>query len=380
MKMSKQKAVLMQGNEAVAQGALQAGIQFFAGYPITPSSEIAEILSAELPKIGGHFIQMEDEISSMGAIIGASLTGAKAMTATSGPGLSLKAENLGYACMTEVPCVIVNVQRVGPSTGGPTAPAQGDMMQARWGTHGDHPIIALVPYSVKESYSLTIEAFNISEKLRVPVILLLDEVIGHMRERVEIPDPSTLKLISRKKPTVKKEEYQPYQAEEDGIPPMGSFGEGYSFHVTGLIHDQTGFPKITPQNTDKLLRRLNNKLEQNKKEIEMVEETQMEDAEIAIFAYGSVARSALSAIKTLREEGIKVGLVRPITIWPFPQEAVQKTAQQVKKIIVAEMNLGQISGEVDRYAQGKAEILGLNRIDGELITPQEIIDKVKEVI
>lgn len=378
--MSKEKAVLMQGNEAVARGALQAGVNFFAGYPITPSSEIAEFLSAELPKIGGHFIQMEDEISSMGAVVGASLTGAKAMTATSGPGLSLKAENLGYACMAEVPCVVVNVQRVGPSTGGPTAPAQGDMMQARWGTHGDHPIIALVPYSVKESYSLTIEAFNISEKLRVPVILLLDEVIGHMRERVELPDPASIKLVTRKKPTVGKAEYLPYQAEEDGVPPMASFGEGYSFHVTGLIHDETGFPKITGKNTDKLIRRLNSKLEKNNKAIELVEEIQMEDAEIALLAYGSVARSSLSAIKTLREAGIKVGLIRPITIWPFPEELVAKRAQQVKQIIVAEMNLGQIKGEVERAARGKAEITGLNRVDGELITPQEIIDKVKEVI
>jgi len=378
--MSKNKPVLMQGNEACAKGALAAGCRFFAGYPITPSSEIAEVLSEELPKIGGRFIQMEDEIASIAAVIGASLTGCKSMTATSGPGLSLKAENIGYASIAEVPCVIVDVQRVGPSTGGPTAPSQGDVMQARWGTHGDHPIIALAPNSVKETFEVTIKAFNLSEQFRVPVILLLDEVIGHMRERVVLPDMDSIQIIDRKKPTVPPEEYLPYKPDEDGVPRMASYGEGYRFHVTGLTHDETGFPNTGPENTDSLIRRLHEKIEKNLDKIIIVEEYFMDDAEIALFAYGSPSRSSLSAVRKAREEGIKVGLIRPITIWPFPAEAVRKVAQKVKKIIVPEMNLGQLIGEVEKYAKSDAEVIGLNRVDGELITPQEVMEKIKEVL
>ncbi|MDI3534582.1 MAG: 2-oxoglutarate/2-oxoacid ferredoxin oxidoreductase subunit alpha [Thermosediminibacterales bacterium] len=378
--MSEKKPILMQGNEACAKGALAAGVRFFAGYPITPSSEIAEILSEELPKVGGRFIQMEDEIASMAAVIGASLTGSKAMTATSGPGMSLKSENLGYASMAEVPCVIVDVQRVGPSTGGPTAPSQGDIMQARWGTHGDHPIIALAPNSVKETYEVTIKAFNLSERFRTPVILLLDEVIGHMREKVVLPDQESIEIINRKKPTVPPEEYFPYEPDEDGVPKMASYGEGYRFHVTGLTHDKTGFPNLSPGNTDYVIRRLHEKIEKNIDEILMVEEYFMDDAELAVFAYGSPSRSSLSAVRKAREEGIKVGLIRPITIWPFPAETVKKAAQKVSKIIVPEMNLGQLLGEVERYAKSDAEVIGLNRVDGELITPQEVVDKIKEVL
>lgn len=378
--MSERKPILMQGNEACAKGALAAGVKFFAGYPITPSSEIAEILSEELPKVGGRFIQMEDEIASMAAIIGASLTGSKAMTATSGPGLSLKSENLGYASMAEVPCVIVDVQRVGPSTGGPTAPSQGDIMQARWGTHGDHPIIALAPNSVKETYEATIKAFNLSEQFRTPVILLLDEVIGHMREKVVLPDQESIKIINRKKPTLPPEEYFPYEPDEDGVPKMASYGEGYRFHVTGLAHDKTGFPNLNPGNIDYVIRRLHEKIEKNIDDILMVEEYFMDDAEVAVFAYGSPSRSSLSAVRKAREEGIKVGLIRPITIWPFPVEIVRKAAQKVSKIIVPEMNLGQLLGEVERYAKSDAEVIGLNRVDGELITPQEVVDKIKEVL
>ncbi len=378
--MSKNKPILMQGNEACARGALAAGCRFFAGYPITPSSEIAEVLSEELPKIGGRFIQMEDEIASIAAVIGASLTGCKSMTATSGPGLSLKAENIGYASIAEVPCVIVDVQRVGPSTGGPTAPSQGDVMQARWGTHGDHPIIALAPNSVKETFEVTIKAFNLSEQFRVPVILLLDEVIGHMRERVVLPDIDSIQIIDRKKATVPPEEYLPYKPDKDGVPEMASYGDGYRFHVTGLTHDETGFPNTGSENTDYLIRRLHEKIEKNLDKIIMVDEYFMDDAEIALFAYGSPSRSSLSAVRKAREEGIKVGLIRPVTIWPFPAEVVRKAARKVKKIIVPEMNLGQLIGEVEKHVKSDAEVIGLNRVDGELITPQEVMEKIKEVL
>lgn len=378
--MREKKAVLMQGNEACALAALDAGLKFYAGYPITPSSEIAEILAEKLPQVGGRFIQMEDEIASMAAVIGGSLTGCKSLTATSGPGLSLKAENLGYACMAEVPCVVVDVMRQGPSTGGPTQTSQGDMMQARWGTHGDHPIIALVPNSVKETYELTIKAFNMSEKYRTPVILLLDEIIGHTREKVDFGKIANIEIFNRKKPTVPAEQYFPYEADEDGVPPMANYGDGYRFHVTGLTHDKTGFPNLSPQNTEYLTRRLHEKIDKHLDEILMLEEMYMEDAEIGIFAYGSISRSAISAILALRKEGIKVGLVRPITIWPFPAEAVKKMAAQVKTIIVPEMNYGQIIGEVERYACGQAKVVGLQRIDSEMMTPQQVMAKVKEVL
>ncbi len=356
-------------------------MRFFAGYPITPSTEIAEILAERLPRVGGTFVQMEDEISSMAAVIGASLTGVKAMTATSGPGFSLKQENIGFAAFTEVPCVIVNVQRKGPSTGMPTSPAQGDVMQARWGTHGDHPVIALTPFSVLEAFTLTVEAFNLAEKYRVPVILLMDEVIAHMRERVELPGPEDLEIVDRRKPAVKPGEYYPYDVEEeDGVPPMAVFGEGYRFHVTGLYHDAMGYPATgNPRLADQLIRRLVRKIEGRVEELTMVDEVQTEDAKVVVVAYGSVARSAARAVRLAREEGYRVGLFRPKIIWPFPAPRVRKLAARVEGLIVTEMNMGQVFREVERAVQGMAKVDLVSRVDGELITPVEVLTAIKEV-
>lgn len=379
--MNKNRIRLMQGNEACVEGAIAAGMRFYAGYPITPSTEIAEGSAEKLPQVGGKFIQMEDEIASMAAVIGASLAGLKAMTATSGPGMSLKQENIGYASITEVPCVIVNVQRGGPSTGLPTSPSQADIMQARWGTHGDHPIIALYPCSVPEIYMMTIEAFNMAEKYRTPVILLLDEVIAHMREKIEVPDPSQLSIIDRIKPSVTPDEYRPYKANPDGgVPEMAAFGEGYRFHVTGLVHDETGFPSNSPVVTAKLLDRLMKKITNNLKDILIYKEENTDDAETLILAYGCTARSAKSAMDTARLEGHSVGLFRPITIWPFPEERVRELASKAKRIIVPEMNLGQYILEVQRVVGDRCRVEGLNKADGEIITPEDILDKIKEVL
>lgn len=372
----KTKTSLLSGNETVCLGALAAGARFFGGYPITPSSEIAEMMSRELPKVEGKFIQMEDEIASMGVIIGASLAGLKSFTATSGPGFSLMQENLGYAAITEIPCVIVNVQRGGPSTGLPTKSSQGDMMQARWGTHGDHPIIALVPSSVLETYYLTIRSFNMAEKYRTPVILLIDEIIGHMREKVEIPEKPDIEIFDRKKPDVPPEWYFPYDDRKGDVPPLANFGEGYRFNVTGLTHDKAGFPTLRLDEITALYKRMERKIEKNRKDIIQIEEIRTTDADVVILAYGSVARSAKAAVRIGRERGIKIGLLRPITIWPFPREAVSKIVEKVKHIIVAEMNEGQIYGEVLKYNNGKVKIDSLTRVDSELITPMQILDKV----
>lgn len=370
---------LLQGNEACVEGALAAGLKFFAGYPITPSTEIAELLAERLPKTGGRFIQMEDEIASMAAVVGASLTGVKSMTATSGPGFSLKQENLGFAVATEVPCVVVNVMRGGASTGLPTSPGQGDVMQARWGTHGDHPVIAIYPASVPEAYELTIKAFNLSEKYRTPVILLLDEVVGHMRERIEIPDTPPIPIIERKRPDGPKENYLPYDNSQGDVPPLANFGDGYRFHVTGLTHDQTGFPTSAPAKVAKLQDRLHNKIENNLKDIVMWETEGMEDAEIGVFAYGSTARSAARAVRIAREQGIRVGLMRPITIWPFPDKLITEYASQLKSLVVAEMNMGQLVNEVERAARGQVPIKRVLQADGELILPDTILQAVLEV-
>jgi 2-oxoglutarate ferredoxin oxidoreductase subunit alpha len=370
----------MQGNEAIAEGALAAGVRFFAGYPITPSTEIAEILSKKLPVVGGKFIQMEDEISSMAAVIGASLAGLKSMTATSGPGFSLKQENLGFAVIAEVPCVVVNVQRCGPSTGIPTATAQGDIMQARWGTHGDHPMIALCPASVQESYTLTIRAFNLSERFRTPVVLLSEEVIGHCRERVILPDPSEIKIVDRKKPPAGLDKYYPYQPDDDGIPPMANFCEGYRYHVTGLTHDESGSPTTDPEKAERLINRLNDKVMDHLDEITMTESWMTEDAEIIVVAYGATSRSAKGAVKKAREMGIKAGLFRLITIWPFPVKEAAAVCEQAGAIIVPELNLGQLIGEVERVARGDTRIIGINRVTGEMITPDEILDAIKSEV
>lgn len=375
--MSKDKGYkLIQGNEACVEGALAAGMRFFAGYPITPSTEVAEVSAQKLPQVGGKFIQMEDEIASMAAIIGGSLAGLKSMTATSGPGFSLMQENLGYAAIAEIPCVVVNVQRGGPSTGLPTSPAQGEVMQAKWGTHGDHPIIALTPNSVQEAYEYTIKAFNLAEKYRTPVIMLMDETVGHMRERLTFKDPSEIEIIDRKKPTCKPEEYLAYKPDEDMIPPMASFGEGYRYHVTGLTHDVTGFPTNNNKISGELITRLVDKVENNVDDMSYFEEYEMEDAEVVIVAFGGVSRSAKTAIDELRKSGKKVGLFRPITIWPMLEKQIDKVAEQAKEIYVAEMNLGQYFYEVDRIAGKKCPVKKINKVTGELITPNEIIEAV----
>ena len=369
---------LMQGNEAVAEGAVIAGCDFFAGYPITPSSEVAEILSNKLPKIGKVFLQMEDEIAAMGAVLGAALGGAKAITATSGPGMSLKQENIGYASMCEIPCVIVNVMRGGPSTGLPTLPAQGDVMQAKWGTHGDHAVIAITPSSVNESLYETIRAFNLAIKYRTPVIILTDEIIGHMREKVVIPDKSEVEVIDIKLPDVPPEKYNPYNYTSGKVTPLAPMGEGYRYHVTGLIHGETGFPS---QKTDVIQNAQNwliDKIYKNIKDIEKFEEFQIDDADILIVAYGSTSRSARQAISMARAAGIKVGMFRPITIWPFPEEQISNLSKKIKKILVVEMNMGQVILEVQRTACG-SKVYGLHIVNGEPITPDQIFAKIKEV-
>jgi len=375
----KGREVFYQGNEAVAEAALYAGCRFFAGYPITPSTEVAEFLSRRLPKVGGSFIQMEDEISAMAAVIGASLVGKKSLTATSGPGYSLKMENIGFACMTEVPCVIVNVMRGGPSTGLPTAPSQADVMQARWGTHGDHPAIALAPSSVQEIFFETVRAFNLSERLRTPVSLLTDEIIGHMREKIVIPEEGQLELWERPRPKVPPEEYRPYDTSGGIIPAMADFGTGYRWHVTGLNHDQTGFPTNRPELVEPEAERLLAKITRNLSIIEKYEEVRREGARIGMVAYGSSARSGKSAVSEAFSGGIPVDFLRPVTLWPFPEKAVSEMADRVDVIIVPEMNLGQMILEVQRCAGDRARVVGVNRADGEPITPGQILQKITEV-
>jgi 2-oxoglutarate ferredoxin oxidoreductase subunit alpha len=370
---------LLQGNEAIVEGALRAGCSFFAGYPITPATEISEQLSVRLPQAGGTFIQMEDEIASLGAVIGASLAGGKAMTATSGPGFSLMQENLGFAIIAEVPCVVVDAMRAGPSTGMPTSPSQSDVMQARWGTHGDHPAIVLCPSTVRECYELTVKAFNFSEKYRIPVILLVDEVVAHMREKITLSDQDDLEIFNRVKPTVPPEWYIPYEDTPKGVPAMANFGEGYRYHVTGLTHDVRGFPTSRPDEVNPFIRRLFRKISQNFSDIQIGEFFLTEDADVTIIAYGCVARSARRAVVDARERGLKVGLLKLGTIWPFMRNAVEKVLQRSSTIIVPEMNMGQISREVKRVNKGPAKVFTVNRVDGNIITPQEILGRIKEV-
>jgi len=368
------KVLLLQGNEALAEGALAAGCRFFAGYPITPASEIAEHMALKLPALGGSFIQMEDEIASMGAVIGASLAGMKAMTATSGPGFSLVQENLGYACMAETPCVVVNVMRGGPSTGLPTLASQGDVMQARWGTHGDHPIIVLAVSSVRDCFEITVFAFNLAEKYRVPVIILSDEIVAHTRETFVPPSPDEIEVFDRVTPTVPPEWYLPYEDTGTGVPPMAAFGDGYRHHVTGLTHDERGFPTQRSDEINVLMRRLFRKITQGFHEIQRVETFMMEDAEIAVIAYGSVARSSRRAVIEAREHGVKAGLLQLVTLFPFPRRYVEKLLQQCRAVLVPEMNMGQISREVKRVHLNSSRVETLNRVDGRLITPREISD------
>lgn len=374
------KERLIQGNEAVVEAAIDAGCRFFGGYPITPSSEIAEGMSRKLPEVGGTFIQMEDEIAGMAATIGASLTGKKSMTATSGPGFSLKQENIGFAVMTEIPCVIVNVQRMGPSTGLPTSPGQGDMLQARFGTHGDSSIIALTPANVQETYELTIKAFNFAERYRTPVILLLDEIIGHMRENVAFPDLDKIELFERKRAQCNPEEYLPYKPDADLIPPIADYGTGYRFHTTGLYHDETGFPKGQSTVISDFLHRLHNKILHYKDDIIMIDSAYLEDAETAVLSYGGTMGSAIAAVESARAEGKKVGWIKLKTIWPFPDEYLLDVAKKVKTFIIPELNLGQIQREVERAICGTAQVQGLHRVDGDIIRPEQILEMIREVV
>jgi len=369
-------ARLLQGNEAMVEGALYAGCRFFAGYPITPATEISEVMSYRLPAVDGTFIQMEDEIASMGAVIGASLAGVKAMTATSGPGFSLMQENLGFACVAEVPAVIVNVMRGGPSTGLPTHVSQGDAQQARWGTHGDHPIIVLAVSTTRECFELTVKAFSLAEKYRTPVIILSDEVVGHTREKLLLPPETPLEVVDRVRPDMPPEWYLPYADTASGVPPMGIFGDGYRYHVTGLIHDVRGYPTERPDEIVPFLNRLFRKITQHFHDIQMVREEQTADAEILVVAYGSVARSARRAVIEARERGVKAGLLQLITLWPFPRRHLEPLLRQVRAALVPELNMGQMSREVKRVNQGMTRVEVLNRIDGNLITPDEIMERL----
>ncbi len=363
----------IQGNEACVEGALYAGLDFFAGYPITPSTEIAEHLAARLPQKGGKFIQMEDEIASMCAVIGASLTGKKAMTATSGPGFSLKQEAIGYACMAEIPCVIANVQRGGPSTGNPTHVAQGDIMQARWGTHGDHAIVALTASNHQDIFKMTVDAFNISETYRTPVILLFDESAGHMREKLDIPEQGELEVVERLRTSLGQDvDYHPYLPREDGRLPMSDFGDKHRYNVTGLYHDMWGFPSNKPEVVNDLLRHLVDKIEGSVHEITRYKEHFMEDAQHIMVSYGSAARSAIHLALERRNRGERIGVLELQSIWPFPAELIREKCSGAKSVLVVEMNMGQIAAQVKASIANPNKVFLANRFDGKLITPHDI--------
>ncbi len=368
------------GNEAVVEGALLCGCDFFAGYPITPSSEVMEVMAQKLPCLeNGVFIQMEDEIASLGAVIGASLAGRKAMTATSGPGFSLMQEHIGYACMVEAPCVIVNVMRGGPSTGLPTSPAQGDVQQARWGSHGDHPIIVLSASTVQECLEMTVNAFNFSEKYRVPVILLLDEVTAHTRERIELPYPEELEIFTRVAPSTPPEWFKPYEGSTRGVPPMAPLGAGYRTHVTGLTHDPMGYPTMKPDEVEEFIHRLFRKIDQHFADIVLTDEYMADDAEVVVTAYGSVARAARLAIEQARAQGVNAGLLTLQTLYPFPRAALERHTRKGVTIIVPEMNMGQISREVKRVNAGRSRVRTINRVDGQMLTPSQILKHIMQV-
>ena len=371
--MNEKNLKFVQGNEVCVEAALYAGLNFFAGYPITPSTEIAEHLSVRLPKIGGRFLQMEDEIASICAIIGASLTGNKVMTATSGPGFSLMQEALGYAVMAEIPCVIVNVQRGGPSTGNPTHVSQGDVNQARWGTHGDHAIIALTASNHQDIFSITVDAFNMAETYRTPVILLFDEIIGHMRERLVIPEKGELPIVERLRTSVKRGvDYHPYLPREDGRLPMSDFGGIHRFNVTGLFHDMWGFPSSDPAVVHGLLRHLVDKITNNENTIARYKEFFLEDARTVFVSYGSSARSALHVVKNRRARGESLGLLELQTLWPFPAQVVREKCAKATSVIVVEMNMGQVLQQVKMAVDKPENVYLANRIDGALITPTDI--------
>lgn len=369
-----------QGNQALAQGALAAGCTFFAGYPITPSTDVMEEMAKELPIRGGKFIQMEDEIASMAATIGGSITGRKSMTASSGPGISLKQENLGLAYMAEIPLVLVNVMRGGPSTGVPTKISQMDVMQARWGTHGDHGTIAYSPSSVQECFDIAIKAFNAAERYRQPVLILSDEVLGHMREKVVIPPAGSYEIVERKRPCTDKSKFIPYLADpEDDIPALASFGDGYRWHVTGLTHNDFGFPSAKEDEVEKNIKRLVRKINRFRDDIVEYETLAIDDAEIVVLSFGTVARSSIRAVNEARRRGIKVGHFRPVTLWPFPDKEIYQIAKKSKTIIVPELNCGQMVLEVERAVHGKTKVIGKSLVNGELFTPDEIFKSIQEV-
>ncbi len=368
----------LNGDVACAEGAIAAGCRLFAGYPITPQSEITERMALRLPIIGGYFLQMEDELASIAAILGGAWGGMKAMTATSGPGFSLMMENLGLGIMTETPCVVVDVQRGGPSTGLPTATSQGDMMQARWGTHGDHEIIAFAPASPQEMFDQTVKAFNLSEHFRQPVLIMADEVVGHMMERVTI-DPDKIEIYPRRKPSVPYDRFLPYKGGADLVPEMACAGDGYRIHVTGLTHDEHGYPDLTVESQKKLMERLMNKIRLNADEIIEVEEENTRGADVVLVTYGIAARTSLRAIELAAEKGIKVGMLRLITVWPFPAKEVRAIAGEVKGIIVPELNLGQMVREVERAVAGKCPVRLVPHAGGGLHRPEDILAAIEEV-
>lgn len=369
----------IQGNVAMVEGAIAAGARFYAGYPITPSSEVAEVSSIRLPQEGGLYVQMEDELASIAAIIGASASGKKSYTATSGPGFSLMQENLGVAVMAEVPCVIINVQRSGPSTGLATKPAQGDFMQSRWGTHGDHGIIVLSPSTVQDCFDLMIDAFNYAEKYRTPVVFLADEIVGHIREKVVIRKVNESEIVNRTQPTCKTEEYQPFNHTEEGIAPLAPYGGKYIVRLSGSGHDEKGFPCARPSNADMFVRHYTDKIEKNYKDIVKVRKYNLDDADITLVTFGGSTRSALEAMNIARNEGKKVGVLQLVTLWPFPDDEVREVLINSNLVIVPEMNLGQMIREVKRINDYNTPVEGVNKVDSTPITPKEILDKIVEV-
>jgi len=368
----------MTGDVACAEGALAAGCRFFGGYPITPATEIAEHISGRLPEVGGTFIQMEDEIAAMASIVGASCAGVKSMTATSGPGLSLMLENIGLAICTETPCVVVDVQRAGPSTGLPTQGAQGDMMQARWGSHGHYEIIALAPSSPQELFYQTIDAFNLSETYRVPVLIMTDEMIGHLSERVVIPKAKAIHTVSRPRARGRKDRFKPFEPGPNGVAPMAIAGEGYRVHISGLTHDERGYPDMTVEGQEVMMARIVGKIRNNLGDIIKTEEYRVDDAEIVIVSYGVSSRTSLAAVDEARLQGIKVGFLRLITVWPFPEEQIRKLAARVKGFVTVEINLGQIHLEVERSARGRAPCVLVGHAGGTIITPERVLEVLKE--
>jgi 2-oxoglutarate ferredoxin oxidoreductase subunit alpha len=372
----------MDGDTACAEGAICAGCRFFGGYPITPATEIAERMARRLPQVGGTYIQMEDEIASMNAVLGASWAGVRAMTATSGPGFSLMMENLGLGIMTETPCVLVNVQRAGPSTGMPTLAGQGDMMQARWGSHGHYEIIALSPSSPQELFDLTIRAFNLAEKYRTPVLVMTDETVGHMTERVIIPPLEEIEYYPRRKPTVPADDgYLPYSPDPDGVPPMACAGDGYRIHVTGLTHDERGYPDtVSVETQQRLVERLVAKIRNNREDIIELRENQVQGAEVVVVAYGISARTAARPVRVAREMGLKVGLLKLVTVWPFAEDRIRELAPQVKAFVVPEINMGQIALEVERCAGGQAQTILVPHAGGGLHHPDDVLEAIRRAV